>query len=64
MRRLDPRDALELGRLAVALRGKFGGRYWRWRMETALGREEKPAAELRRSALDFGRWRRRMRRMM
>jgi len=58
----------------VALRGlahaawgigfRFGGRYWRWRMETAMGPGRGPGPRSRlRAALAYGLWVDRMRRL-
>lgn len=59
-------DAIELLRLAASLRFRLRGRYWTWRMHTAVGGPgRRPApAEMRRAALEFAAWRRRMRGMM
>jgi hypothetical protein len=55
--------AIELVRLGVITRGRFRGPYWQWRMHTAFGRGmPKTRRELIESALDYGRWARRMRR--
>jgi hypothetical protein len=68
----------ELARLAVISRFRFGGEYWRWRMQTAFGptgRPPPPPAEHgrysgtrgshgARAVLDYARWVRRMRRQM
>lgn len=53
----------ELGRLAVISRFRFGGAYWRWRLETAFG-QGYPASrwELIKAVLAYGRWAHRMRR--
>ena len=48
--------------LGIGLR--FGGRYWRWRMETAMGTGARPGLVSRvRAALAYGLWVDRMRRL-
>jgi hypothetical protein len=50
--------------LAIATRFRLRGRYWRWRMDTALGtdRTQWPSrAERFRAFLRYGAWTRRMR---
>ncbi|MCH2160265.1 MAG: hypothetical protein MK085_00180 [Phycisphaerales bacterium] len=57
---------LELCRLGVITGFRFRGRYWRWRMDTALGsdRSRWPGArERRRAFVRYGAWARRIRRM-
>ena len=47
----------ELVRLALVMRMRFGGAYWRWRMETAFGRGlPRSRWELMRSLVEYGRW--------
>lgn len=55
----------ELIRLGAITRFRFRGPYWKWRLSTAFGRGY-PASrwELLRSVLEYGRWVRRMRRLM
>ena len=51
--------------LAVVTRFRLRGRYWTWRMETALGSDRSawPRARTRRHAiLSYGAWSRRLRR--
>jgi len=66
-RSLQTIDALwQLLRLAVITRGKFRGRYWHWRFETAFGSDpsQMPSARQRlRAMLRFGHWVGRMRRL-
>lgn len=55
------RALLTLATIAAQIRFDFRGPYWTWRMQTALGAEKRPPRELRRAALEFGDWARRMR---
>ncbi|MEM0984305.1 MAG: hypothetical protein AAGI17_10180 [Planctomycetota bacterium] len=49
---------------AVAIRFRFGGAYWRWRMMTAMGDGDRPASAAQRKAgLEYGLWVSRMRRL-
>ncbi|HYF13554.1 MAG TPA: hypothetical protein VD971_00630 [Phycisphaerales bacterium] len=53
----------ELFRLAVLSRFRMRGKYWTWRMHTALGDGAGVSpAERRRAILEYGRWVARMRR--
>jgi hypothetical protein len=53
----------ELARLAVVMRLRFGGAYWRWRIETAFGRGLPGSRwELVCSLVEYGRWVRAIRR--
>jgi hypothetical protein len=60
-------DALwQLARLAAVTRGRLGGRYWRWRRETAFGTDaaRMPSrGERMKAVLRFGHWVGRMRRL-
>ncbi|MDG2021633.1 MAG: hypothetical protein P8J59_06760 [Phycisphaerales bacterium] len=50
--------------LGVTTGFRFRGRYWSWRMETALGSDRSiwpSAAERRRSFIAYGAWARRLR---
>ena len=56
----------ELGWLAVKTRFRLRGAYWRWRQETAFGRDPslRPSRWQRLCAiLDYGRWVYRMKRL-
>ncbi|MSR41341.1 MAG: hypothetical protein EXS10_05495 [Phycisphaerales bacterium] len=56
---------LGLLRLGIATRFRVGGRYWKWREETAFGsdRSKWPSAKVRRhSMLEYARWAWQMRR--
>jgi hypothetical protein len=47
----------QLLRLALITRGNFRGKYWSWRMHTALGPNHgKTRGELIAAALEYGRW--------
>ena len=66
---LGPRKTLsgllELIRLAIVTRFRLRGPYWRWRMETALGRDRSKwpsARERRASILRYAAWAREIRR--
>ncbi|MEE2972113.1 MAG: hypothetical protein VX672_03220 [Planctomycetota bacterium] len=62
MRHLIP-GLLGLLDLGWATRFRLRGRYWSWRMETALGSDRSKwpaAAERRRAILRYGAWARRM----
>ncbi|MHC4809181.1 MAG: hypothetical protein ACYTEV_02295 [Planctomycetota bacterium] len=55
----------ELLRLGWITRFRFGGSYWRWRLETAFGADparRPPRRQLIHAALEYGRWVHRMRR--
>jgi hypothetical protein len=53
----------ELVRMAVVIRFRFSGAYWRWRMETAFGGGmPESKREMVRSLLEYGRWVHAMRR--
>lgn len=54
--------SIELFRLAVVTRFRFGGRYWAWRRETAFGRGMPGRWALIAAAVRHGAWARRMRR--
>ncbi|GJM17907.1 MAG: hypothetical protein DHS20C14_01200 [Phycisphaeraceae bacterium] len=49
--------------LVIALRGRLGGRYWRWRMTTVYGSTRPGLMTMARDAALFGAWRRRMARI-
>ncbi|MBC02862.1 MAG: hypothetical protein CMJ34_06120 [Phycisphaerae bacterium] len=56
---------LGLLHLAAVTRFRLRGRYWSWRMETALGSDRSAwpsARERRRAILLYGAWSRRLRR--
>jgi hypothetical protein len=40
---------------------RLRGRYWTWRLETALGAERRAAGERARAAMGYARWMARMR---
>jgi hypothetical protein len=53
------RAVWNLSRLLLATRGRWRGAYWRWRYETAFGRDESrlPPPRVRRKALmKYGAW--------
>jgi len=54
-----------LATLGLATRLRFRGRYWRWRMQTALPAGTSPTGrfEKLRLGLEYGRWAWRMRRL-
>lgn len=54
-----------LAGLAVVSRFRFGGRYWSWRMHTALPVSSAPRGRLARAGLgmEYARWAWRMRRL-
>ena len=61
---MSPLTLLELLRIAVDLRGRTGGRYWRWRIDTAVGSRGVGKGPMRRAAGAFADWRRTMRGMI
>lgn len=55
---------LELFRLGLVTKFRLRGRYWRWRMETALGSDRSrwpDRRERRRAFTRYGAWARRIR---
>ena len=57
----------ELMRLAAKTKFRLRGKYWRWRLETAFGRDPTrlpTRRERRKASLEYARWVRRMRREM
>lgn len=58
-----PGAVLALLRLGVATRFRLGGRYWRWRDETAFGRGRPGGMARLAAVLGYGAWAARMRRV-
>ncbi len=58
-----PVAVLELLRFAVITRFRFRGRYWAWRMHTALGHAPSNTRGRARAAIEYGLWIRKMRRI-
>lgn len=54
--------AWQVLRLFWLMRFRFGGAYWRWRMQTAFGRGRPGRAEMARASMAYARWMHRMRR--